>query len=248
MEFNKSAVKRAFDRAESTYENVATVQKQCANQLTETLRNNYPNFIPDSILDIGTGTGFIPQLLLSQFPDSNYTLNDISTSMLNNTRKKLQNLANFHFISGDMEVIDFSDYDLIISNLAFQWANDLPKCLNKFYNKSKVFAFSCLLAGTFKEWTEKLQKDSSPLTINNYLSETEINTVLLNLNPKHYYFQVKEFVLVFETIVAFLKYLKCLGAHASIQTPSTSDLRNVLKNHHQEFRITYRIFFGILER
>lgn len=248
MELNKQKIQRAFNRAGLSYDRVATVQKRCAEELIVKLGEKFPHFTPASILDIGTGTGFIPELLLPLFPQSRYYLNDMAEVMLERTQRKWQTFENFHFMLGDMEDLDFKNSDLIISNLAFQWANTLTLSLEKFYNKSKVFAFSYLLSGTFREWADAFQKASFLPPTYPYSSEEELKSFLLSLNPKIYSFEVKEFEVVFDSALAFIRYLKSLGATVSIQDVSLLQLRKLLKTHNQEFRTTYKVFFGILER
>ena len=85
MRSKKKIIKNNFDNASTSYDSVASIQKKCAQKLIEKL----PNFIPNSILDLGTGTGYTTELLLKKFPESQYTLNDISDVMLKVAEKKL---------------------------------------------------------------------------------------------------------------------------------------------------------------
>lgn len=72
-----------------------------------------------SVLDLGAGTGLLTKYLYQQFPESNYTLVDISDQMLNVARKRFSGLTNFTF-----SICDYSKkmpegkFDLIASALS----------------------------------------------------------------------------------------------------------------------------------
>ncbi len=89
MELNKNLIQKNFSRASSSYDNVAFIQRKCAAKLVSDLKKCFPNFYPCSILDLGTGTGYIPEILFDSFPKSRFVLNDISPYMLAQVRKKL---------------------------------------------------------------------------------------------------------------------------------------------------------------
>src|SRR6185437_6049347 len=101
----------------------------------------------------------------------------------------------FHL--GDMETSDFTHHSLIISNFALQWLDHLEKFLYKSYFKSNVFAFSCLLDGTFKEWRDILKNYGLPLTDPQYPTEEELINFLTTLEASKQQFNSKCFVLEF---------------------------------------------------
>lgn len=243
---DKRKIQQNFNQASNSYDLVATVQKECAKKLIVELIKNFPHFQPSSILDLGTGTGYIPELLLPIFPKSTYTLNDIAPTMLEKAKEKLHAYKNLNFHLADIERSNFGFYPLIISNLALQWMNNLNNTLKKLYNHSDVFAFSCLLEGTFEEWANMFQ--SLPLPTYSYPSRQSLESYLLSLQPKERFFDVQEFSLTFTSLFAFIHYLKKLGAHTSHQKVSLASLRQLLQSYQNEFTITYKVFFGLLKR
>ncbi|MGI2299477.1 methyltransferase domain-containing protein [Candidatus Cardinium hertigii] len=140
MELAKAYIQRNFNRASPSYDAVASIQKKCATHLVGCLKNHFPTCHPDTILDLGTGTGYIPEILLYSFPETKFTLNDLSSTMLDTVKKKLPS-KKVTYILGDMELQDFDFHDLITSNLALQWVDDLYKTIRKFYEKSRFLLF-----------------------------------------------------------------------------------------------------------
>ncbi len=56
----KSLIKKSFDRASSTYETSADIQKIIAKDLTETIKNKFYK----NTLEIGIGSGLFTGILL----------------------------------------------------------------------------------------------------------------------------------------------------------------------------------------
>lgn len=248
MELQKRYIQDNFSRASSSYDNVAFVQKECAAKLVGLLKSYLPGFYPRSILDLGTGTGYAAEVLFSLFPQSKFILNDISPNMLAKTREKLVGYKKVEFILSDMETLNLSFHDLVISNLALQWVSNLKEMIRKSYNNSDVFVFSCLLDGTFSEWTKIFMKSSLPVPTYQYPSKQELESYLLHLEPKRYFFDSQEFILCFPSASEFIRYLKNLGANLSSQTIPLSDLRKVIQTYTGKINVTYKVFFGVLSR
>lgn len=248
MELRKRCIQDNFSRASSSYDNVAFVQKECATKLVNLLKSCFPEFYPQSVLDLGTGTGYIPEILFSFFPQSKFTLNDISPDMLEKTREKLAGYKEVEFILGDMEILDFGFQDLIISNLALQWVRNLKKTIKKSYNNSGIFVFSCLLDGTFNEWSRIFTKYLLPVPTYRYPSKQELENYLLYLKPKKYFFSSQEFTLCFPSASEFIRYLKNLGANQGSQKIFLPDLKKIVKSYTDKIDITYEVFFGVLSQ
>jgi malonyl-CoA O-methyltransferase len=244
----KKKIQQRFDAASVTYETVATVQKNCADILITTLQAQWPLLQPSSMLDLGTGTGYGAERLSSCFPDARLTLNDLSPNMLATAQEKLHAHCEANDKVGDFEALNLGHYDLIFSNLAFQWADDLKKTLQKYYQTSQFFAFSCLLDGTFQAWDKLLQKHLCELPLNTHPSREYLERFLLSLNPEHAFFTTHAFQLTFQSPKAFMLYLKQLGASSGNRTLSMSQMKQLIQLPSEPLHMTYHVFFGFLKR
>ena len=237
----KNKIQSRFNAASDSYDQVAHVQKNSAEILVTKLRAFAPDFIPKIILDLGAGTGYAVEELLKYYPQAQYVLNDIAPEMIKIVQNKFKQDNQFNFDVSDMETSEFQNHDLIISNLALQWVSDLEKTLAKFTAKSKVFAFSCLLDGTFREWEEIL----GIYKINKYPTKEKLIHLLESFG-KEYIFETIDCQLTFPNARSFMIYLQNLGASASNFQIPKQVIKNLLKNYKQEFTVTYKIFFGII--
>lgn len=247
MDSIKIKIKTAFDAASSSYDDFSEVQKQSADFLVNKLLNFDDSFYPKTILDLGTGTGFIPDMLVHHYPNGLYMLNDIAPKMIGAVKKKFSAYDNFKFSVADMEEANFENYDLIISNLAFQWANDLIGVIEKFYKKSKILAFSCLLDGTFCEWEAILKYHGLIGSLKKYPLATDLVSLCNQRGLNEIHFQTKNFQLQFSDIMSFINYLKNLGAGRTNTVISSSTLKSLIKADKRPFTITYKIFFAIIK-
>lgn len=247
MTLHKYLIKQNFSAASETYDLVANIQRDAADHLINNLLKNFVNFSPNYVLDVGAGTGYVTKQLLQYFPNSIYVLNDLADNMITRAKHNLSAYKNIYFCKGDIEYIDIDFYSLIISNMALQWSSNLTSVIKKLFDHSNIFAFSCLLSGTFAEWDNICNKLSIPVTTYMYPEKLSLEQQLLKLAPKKYFFSAKNFVLQFNNTINFIKYLKNLGANTANVNVSLKNLKTLLQ-YNYKFNITYKIFFGILQK
>lgn len=238
-----------FNKASKSYDDVAWIQKDAAEFLVDKLLK-YQNFIPRTVLDVGTGTGYIPELLLEKFPKSSFYLNDIALAMLEVCKAKFAKTQNIYYLPGDMLELDADFYDCVISNLALQWSTDLQYAINFLHSQSSnIFAFSTLLDGTFEEWHNIISEYQSTKILDYPKAEELISLCnKLKRNGQDFEFWLMDFPLSFKNPVSFMRYLKSLGASAPGNLIHLSNLKKLLKAEAQSLTVTYKIFFGIFRR
>ena len=242
-------IETRFNKASKSYDDVAWVQKNAAEFLVDKLLK-HQSFIPKTVLDLGSGTGYIPELLVKEFPKTSFYLNDIADQMLKVCKAKFAKDKNIYYLPGDMMRLNADIYECIISNLSLQWVANLEDALRFFHAKSSnIFAFSTLLDETFKEW-ENVINQYQPIAILNYPKAAELIN-LCNKLKKHdqiFEFWLMDVPLSFDSPVSFMRYLKLLGASASGKLVHSYNLKKLLKTECQSLTVTYKIFFGIFRK
>ncbi|MDR3046468.1 MAG: methyltransferase domain-containing protein [Bacteroidales bacterium] len=131
---------RGFEKSAETYDDHAIVQKLSSDYLADICSKFIKN--PKDILDIGCGTGFTTIALQEYYTDAEYTLCDISEKMVEIAKRKA---SKGNYIICDAENYNFKNsYDLIVSNLAFQWFKNFEFFLGSILLKCEYLVFSIL--------------------------------------------------------------------------------------------------------
>jgi malonyl-CoA O-methyltransferase len=248
----KDTIKARFNNSCHSYDDHAQVQKNSAQILTRQLYKFSKDFNPKNVLDLGCGTGCAAELLLQRYRNAHYCLSDIAPNMIKTAQNKFSRQNNFSYhigdMEGDMEIINFNNYDLIISNLAMQWLNNLERSILKLYAKSQIFAFSCLLDGTFSEWDKILTRYDLTTIIKKYPTKTCITNFCHAIPAAKIYCASKNFRIKFSNALDFMRYLKNLGASSGSKTVAPKKLITLINEHTEEFFVTYKIFFAIIKK
>ena len=123
---NKEVVD-AFNKASTDYDKYRKQAIPNMDIYYNTVVNLTKNYSDPKILDLGAGTGILTELLYKQHPNSDITLVDLSTEMLNIAKNKF-NDKNFKYIEADYLTHDFDkDYDIIVSSLSIHHLTDEEK-------------------------------------------------------------------------------------------------------------------------
>lgn len=157
---DKRLVKMHFSVSAKNYDLYAHVQKKMASRLIEHADPGQEHSI-DAILDIGSGTGYLTDLLIRRFPGARVTAVDIAPGMIELAESKLGG-HNVKFLCADVEEMNFEEnFDFIASNASFQWLNDTPLTLEKLYSAltdNGVLCFSTFGSLTFSELHQSYRK------------------------------------------------------------------------------------------
>ena len=231
----KRQVAHSFEAAAESYEQHSHVQRQAADSLFKLVSESV---VPDSIdtaLEIGCGTGYLTRLMLPQYKESNWTVTDVSPKMLELCRSHLDqqsgNESQISFAELDGEFPDLSlahdaEFDLICSNLAFQWFVDLDSAISRILNRVRAggwLFFTTLATDNFSQVIKAYpclagrinQPISVTSTCDKLSDDFEFMTSLLKVESS------------FDDLSAFLNSLKAIGAgvsrYAGSREPSSSD-------------------------
>lgn len=110
----------AIESIEKTYKNSAFLQLEIAKRLLDKAR--VIRKTPGNILDLGSGSGMMAELLHTLYPQSKITALDIAPELCALSEQKTA----FKTVCGDARKMPFSDwsYHGIYSNLMLQWVPD----------------------------------------------------------------------------------------------------------------------------
>ena len=214
---DKRWVGKSFSRSASDYDRVASLQRHVGEGLLKCLPED--GFVPQTILDLGSGTGYCTAQLAKRFPDSSLIALDIAMGML----KVLGQRHDFHVqpqrVCADIERLPLktNSVDLVFSNLALQWCSDLPAVLAEFKRVLRpggLILFSTFGESTLYELRDAWAKAESRYThVNGFKSKFALESALAGSHFAGVSVQSERFVLEYPSVDAILRELKQLGAH-----------------------------------
>lgn len=204
--YNKDLVKLRFEHSFPTYDRHAVVQREMAQKLADCIikscGKNYKN-----VLEIGCGTGFFTKHIMEDMQIKKLLINDISPEVIGYIEK----IAPYcNYLIGDMENITFdSKFNIITSNAAFQWAEDLETMINRFYNILKpdgVLAFTTFGERNFEQMTKIADRKLM------YKSLKELSKMFSGFEVKIMEDEIHQ--MEFHTPIDVLRHIKNIGANA----------------------------------
>ena len=123
----KELIKRRFTKSLSTYHQKAMVQRRIAKRLGEMALDYLPVKM-DKVLEIGYGTGFLTEEILTRFDVKHLHLNDLVEHIPVNLKQllaKKDDATSVEFLIGDAEKMVFPcEMDGIMSSSTVQWLED----------------------------------------------------------------------------------------------------------------------------
>ncbi len=228
---DRAEVRRAFDRAASSYDAHAILQREVCDRLLERL--DFMKLTPQQIVDAGAGTGYGLQQLRARYVDANLVGLDISTTMLARARTKLpaptwldrmssrlmpKPAASTGFVCADMERLPLKSHsvNLLWSSLALQWANDLEATLRDFYRTlapGGLLMFATFGPDTLKELRNAFAHIDDAPHVNRFADLHDIGDMLVNAGFASPVMEMEMLTLTYADLKSLMIDLKGIGAH-----------------------------------
>lgn len=245
--YNKDLVKLRFENSFPTYDSHAIVQKGMAKELSDYILQScggdYKN-----VLEIGCGTGFFTRHIMEDMKIKKLLINDISPEVIGYIEK----IAPYcNYIIGDMENITFdSKFDIVASNAAFQWAEDLETMIKRFYNVLKpdgVLAFTTFGERNFEQMTKISDRKLM------YKSLDELSGMFNGFEVKIIKDDIHQ--MDFKTPIDVLRHIKNIGANAIAAEFWTKGALKDFEGKYREFfttedgvSLTYHPIYVVLKK
>lgn len=224
---DKRRVRRSFDRAAATYDQVAVLQREVCERMAERLQ--YIKFEPHTILDAGSGTGYGSRLLRRRYAKARLVELDIAPAMLRASRSRqpawkrlLPFLAAQEQVCGDLEALPLRDgsVGMIWSNLAMQWCNDLDAAFAGMWRALEsggLLMFSTFGPDTLKELRQSFGALDGHAHVNRFLDMHDIGDALMRAGFAAPVMDMETVTLTYDDLAGLMRDLKALGAHNANQ-------------------------------
>jgi len=261
---DKKLVRQSFDTAADHYDDVAILQREVGLRIIDRLE--LVKLTPQTILDVGAGTGYMSRSLSKFYKKASIVSLDIAPRMLQIARSKnswVNKIKGTHsYICGDAEYLPIGDssIDLIFSNLTIQWCGELDNVFTEFRRVLKpggLLMFSTFGPDTLKELRQSWQKadvGNSNYHVNQFIDMHDIGDALLRSGLADPVMDVEHFTLTYPDVYKLMRELKALGAHNVVKDRHHGLTgKNRMKNMvaaYEAFRVdaalpaTYEVVYG----
>ena len=244
-------VKKNFSRSPDYYHQNAETQRYVASRLAEIIQQQ-SRTQAEKIMEIGCGTGFLTEKLLSLFPKAEFTITDTSVTMLQFCKNQTRIVCSQNKIAAEFILNDITKscpdgkFDLIVSSLAFQWIDDLAATLQKIHDHLSVNGmaiFSTLSQGTFSSVKKVFNDLDIQFPGQKLYSSREIESACRNFLKVEITDESR--IEEFNSILDFLHHIQGTGAGNASGNPLTvSNLKKILKYADKipaEYNVSYAI-------
>ena len=225
------AVRRAFAHAAATYDAAAGLQHEIGMRMAERL--DYVKLAPSVILDAGCGTGDAVGDLGVRYPAARIVAFDIALPMVLAARARLRarrstfrrllrpfaarSIDEAAFVCADINALPFEGVacDLVWSNLALQWVNDLPRAFAEFRRVLKVgglLSFTTFGPDTLREVRAAFAGVDGKTHTNRFVDMHDIGDMLVHAGFADPVMDMEYVTLTYESPEALVAELKAIGA------------------------------------
>lgn len=224
---DKKRARASFGRAAETYDAAAILQKQVRDEMLSRLA--LVKLSPQTILDAGCGTGLASLALQKKYPKAQVVSLDFALPMLQKTRKVCASTGFVNqvktlftgekhgLICADIEALPLADasVQLVWSNLAIQWCNDLDAALQAFHRVLQpegLLMFSTFGPDTLKELRVATAQENAT-SISRFIDMHDIGDALVRAGFSAPVLDVERFTLTYDDVKSVMRDLKSIGAH-----------------------------------
>lgn len=207
-------IKEKFSKASKSYDEISVIQREVADELYVRIKPLDPK---SRILDVGIGTGYLSRKMISEYPDLRVSGIDLAMGMLGICRQKIPGAQ---LVQSDAKYLPFKErsFDLVVSNLAYQWVKDIKQALlsarSVLKDRSRIY-FSVFTDNTLQELREVIFELSRerPRSIGRLPSKSYLGQILREASFKHIKIEVEPKKQYYNNLRELLSWLKNIGAN-----------------------------------
>ncbi|MFC1748203.1 malonyl-ACP O-methyltransferase BioC [Pseudomonadota bacterium] len=219
-QLDKRLIRESFDRAASSYDDVAILQQEVGQRLLERL--DLIRLQPQRIVDVGAGTGILSQQLAQHYKGCEVITFDLAPEMLKKARQRLSMKSRWfgkqRFLCGDAEQLPLADnsVDMIVSNFAIQWCSNLDQAFREFQRVLKpegLLLFTTFGPDTLRELRQAWKAVDNDVHVNSFIDMHDIGDALMRAKLGDPVMDTENITLTYKEGMGVMRDLKAMGAH-----------------------------------
>ncbi len=236
----QSKITHKFDSAAAAYDQTAEIQKHVAQSVVDWASTKTKSDVPQTILDVGCGTGLVLECVLKKWPEAHISGLDAALAMLTEAKKKFSKMTPILENAATAKLDQ--KFDLIFSSMALHWLSDPISALRlwrSWLNPSGKLFVALPVDGSFLEWK-------------NICSQSGVADGLWKLPQANFAAGLcresheKIIKLNYSSVAEFLHSMKKIGAatsrpeHKAMTVP---EMRQLINASPRPMSVTYHLVF-----
>lgn len=206
-------IRRSFSDAADQYDILTSLHKEIGREL---VKKNV-TMSATNILDVGCGTGYVANKAKFFFPESTIVGLDIAQGMIQKA-KELHEGIPLEWLQADAQALPFKDnsFELILSNLAYQWVPDLQTSFQEIRRTLKpngIFNITLFGSRTCEELFDALRNGNPKFRIRPIPSVDEIKLAVEQAGLNDVDVSYELIKVEFKSITELLSWLKAIGSN-----------------------------------
>ena len=212
-------IRRAFSDAALQYDVLTGLHKEIGRELLAKAAAHEGN---GPILDVGAGTGWFTGRLKNHFPDALVVGIDFAAGMVDAAKTRENDCA---ILQADARRMPFKEntFELIASNLAYQWVGNLPEAFadcRAVLKKEGKLHLTMFGYSTFQELFEALEKTRDAakggVALKRLADRRQICDALTAAGFRDVNVAEEHIKVHFADMLALVKWIKDIGANALV--------------------------------
>jgi malonyl-CoA O-methyltransferase len=211
---DRAAIRKHAERASGTYDESAVLHERVRRQLIERL--DWIAFTPETILDLGCGTGHGAAALAARWPQARVYALDCSPGMLREARRR-DAASRIDWLCADAESIPLPDagVDLVFCNLVLPWCEDLDAVfaeIARVLRPRGLLTFTTFGPDTLAELRAAWREVDGHVHVHPFTDMHDIGDGLIRAGLSEPVLDVCRFTLTYPDLPALMRDLKAIGS------------------------------------
>jgi malonyl-CoA O-methyltransferase len=212
--FDRAAIRRQFRRAAGSYDRSAVLQARVREVLIERL--DWIAFTPETVVDLGCGTGHAARALAARWPQARVIGVDFASEMLAQAAR-LDAASRCEYLGADAFALPLPDasVDLVFSNLMLPWCEDLDAVfaeIRRVLRPRGLLTFSTLGPDTLIELRAAWRAVDDDTHVMPFTDMHDIGDGLIRAGLTEPVLDVSRYTLTYPDVRALMRDLKAIGA------------------------------------